>query len=772
MEVSLAPSRTRGRIRPRGRALLRVVAVALVFTLALFLRVRAAYTLPPDFDEDDYLRAGQIYARHIAAGDIAAIVDERVNYEHPPLTKLAFGAVLFATQPPQSYATPVEAFSGSTEAKQEIAAQARPLRLFGAVVGAATAGVVALANPLAGLLVAINSWHVKYTSQAMLEALPCLFATLALLTLRRWGRGGGGWWWAAAAAIGLAAASKYLYGVGAVAAVIWMLWRTRRPTTDPPTTRFRFLSLSKGSDSMGRAGDRRPTNRVGLWWSLVGGRWSIVAAWCLLALLAFYAANPALWPDPIGRLRDTIVFNVGYTTGAQVQETGLGWAYQLVWLSSAVPWHPGIAPLLLDGLFALLGALAWRAIWRDERLLALWFAANLLFLFFWPTKWPQYVLALTVPISIAAAYWLQAAAPVAREHWRAWRRADAAHVQPGALLWLLPGITLFGVTVVYPLLLQGALSMTIFSARDLRGGVSGLWAAFLRGLAGLAPPPKTPGYIGLGGMTFVLGWPDFLPVLRFNILWVAVSMMLATALGLWLATLLQRRGLRGRAFWRLLFILPWAIPEFVGALIFSTLFDDLFGPINALTGAKTDWLADTAPVLNAAALAQPVVDQLAAWRLAPLSETLAFVAGGLTTTKAFWVLVLLSMWVAFPFMMLIGTAALRTVPAEVYDAARVDGAGGWALWRAITWPLIRPTVLAGALLRGILLFNAFQIPLMLTNEPERAGTVTLAMVGYFAMRFDSDYTFAALLNTVVLGVAFLLIWLYNRRTRVVEGIEY
>jgi ABC-type sugar transport system permease subunit len=112
------------------------------------------------------------------------------------------------------------------------------------------------------------------------------------------------------------------------------------------------------------------------------------------------------------------------------------------------------------------------------------------------------------------------------------------------------------------------------------------------------------------------------------------------------------------------------------ALIFSTLFDDLFGPINALTGAKTDWLADTAPILNAVALAQPMVDQFAAWRLALLSETLAFVAGGLTTTKAFWVLVLLSVWVAFPFMMLIGTAALRTVPAEVYDAARVDGAGG------------------------------------------------------------------------------------------------
>jgi arabinogalactan oligomer / maltooligosaccharide transport system permease protein len=305
------------------------------------------------------------------------------------------------------------------------------------------------------------------------------------------------------------------------------------------------------------------------------------------------------------------------------------------------------------------------------------------------------------------------------------------------------------------------------------GGLAGLWVAVGRGLLGLPPATaNAPGYIGLGGNTFLLGSPDFLPILRFNILWVVVTMTLATALGLWLASLLQRRGLRGKAAWRLLFIVPWAIPEFVGALVWSTLFDDLFGPVNALLGTQTDWLADTTPVVDVAGAVKPLVDRLATWRLAPLSETLNFIAGTLTTTKGFWVLVLLSVWLAFPFMMLIGISALQAIPADVYDAARVDGAHGWRLWRTITWPLIRPTIWAGMLLRGILLFNAFHIPLMLASDPQRTGTVSLAMVGYFMIRYDSDYSFSALINTAVLGLAIALIWLFNRQTQVVEGIDY
>lgn len=775
MEVTLTPPRPASRARPWWRVALRVAAVLIVFALALSLRLRATALLPPDFDEDDYLFAGQRFAQHLAAGDLAGVVEERAIFEHPPLTKLVYGLLLIG-EGPQSYAEPVEWGKNATPSAPEIATQARTLRIFNALVGALTVAALAVINPLAGLLLAVNSWHIKYTSQAMLEGLPGLFAVFTLMLLRASRRNGDLPFWLAAAMLGLAAAGKYVYSIGAVGAVIWMLWRERRA----------------------QGVDRRGDGRVGR--LPVDMRTALLTlAWGAVSLLVFYAANPSLWFDPLGRMRESLQYWTDYAAGAHVRSAGFGWAQPLVWMLGAVPWHPGVLPVLLDGLFALLGLLALREIWRTDRLLALWFIAGMLFLFVWQTKWPQYILPMLVPVSLMAAAWLQARGSVVSEGWRAWRRRDgwARRQERGALLWLLPTAILAAALIVYPLVVQTALSMTDFQVRHIRDGIPGLLAATAQGVLGLLPadgggllgfvtgydssgqPVLTqaragsgPDYYGMGGIVFLLGWPDFLPILRFNVVWVVVTMALATVLGLWLASLLSRRGLRGRGLWQALFILPWAIPEFVGALTWNTLFDDAFGGINALTGGTTKWLSDPKPVLDVAGAVRPVAAQLSAWRLSPLGETLDFVAQGLTTNRPFWVMVLVGVWVAFPFMMLVSLAALRSVPAEVYDAARVDGADRWTLWRSITWPLIRPYIWSGVLLRGVLLFNAFHIALMLISDPQRVGTTTIAEVGYFVMRYDSAYSFAALLNSVVLAVAVILIWLFNRQTRVAQGVDY
>ncbi|MCU0491646.1 MAG: sugar ABC transporter permease [Chloroflexaceae bacterium] len=773
METTLTPPRVARRARPWLRATWRMLAVLAVLALALALRLHAVANLPADFDEDDYLRAGQLYAGHMARGDLVGVINERENYEHPPLTKLVFGGLLLA-QGPEAYASPVTAGKNDTPASAGTADKVRPLRTFSAVVGALTAALVALINPLAGLLVALNSWHIKYTSEAMLEALPCFFATLTLLLLLRSRRNGDGYFWLAALGLGLTAAGTYRYGAAGFAALAWFWWR--EPQTNP-----------------------RPAAAIGLeptmrnWFGLFGSRPVRLACWLGLALLMFYAFNPALWPNPLGRLRESILFNTGFATGSHVQQANLPWFQPLVWLLGAVPWHPGVFPLLLDGVFGLLALLHLNAEARrrrdaeelqivdvrstqyavrsTQRLIVWWFLANLLFLFFWPTKWPQYILALTVPVSLLAARWLADAALAARTRWRAWRASDKRQTR-AALPWLLPGLLFFALVVAYPLLLQTALATTWFNLPNLKAGLPTFWLDYGRGLLGFPVNDARPlPYFGTGAVIYVLGDKNTLPLIRFNVLWVAVTMLLATALGLWLANLLSRRGLRGRSAWQALFILPWAIPEFVGALVWNTLFDDTFGGINALTGMQTKWLRDPTPVVNVSAVVQPLVDGLNALFLSPLAQTLAFVAEGLSAPKAFWVMVLVGVWVCFPFMMLVSLAALRGVPPEVYDAARVDGASGWRLWRSITWPLIRPTVLAGLLLRGALLFNAFYIPQMLIGDTRPTGTATLSYIGYLVMRFDSAYSFAAMINTLVLAVAILLIWLYNRQTRVVDGVE-
>lgn len=736
MQISRPSPRTARRAATVRLIAVRTLAVALVFGLALFLRLLAVERLALDFDEDDYLRAGQLYAQHLAAGDLGAIVAERENYEHPPLTKLAYGAILLA-QGPAAYAEPVEALKDDAMPRppeaQRIRELVTPLRGFSALAGAATAGLVAVVNPLAGLVVALSSWHIKYTSQAMLEALPCLFAACSLLALGGSRRNGDARFWLAALFLGLTAAGTYRYAAGGFAAIGWIIWRGWRD------------------------GPRRAL--------LLAGAWGVVA------LLAFYAFDPALWLDPIGRLRESLLFNTSYSTAQHVREAGFPWFQPLLWLLGALPWNPGAVPLRIDGLFGLLALLAAGAMLRQEgaaRLAALWLLINLGFLFLWPTKWPQYILALSVPAALGASFWLTSA-------WRRWRsrpRATTAERKElrRALPWLWPAGLLFALVALYPIALELALAATNFQTVNLRAGQLGFWQAFARGALTLPPMEGNPlEYYGLGPVS-LSAWLLF--PLRFNITWVAATMALATALGLGLATILNRPGVRGRAAWRTLFILPWAIPEFVAALVWQTIFDDDFGALNNLLGARVKWLSDPTPLIDLRPLAGPLAELLGELRLAPLGETLFFLADGLSLPKAFWVLVLVSVWVCFPFMLLVSSAALRAVPDEVGDAAEVDGAGGWTRWRLITWPLAAPSVLAGALLRGALLFNAFYLPQLLIGESnlERTGTAPLAVIAYFGVIYG-DYPFAAYISAAVLLAAGLLLWLFNRGTRVVEGLE-
>lgn len=741
-------------VRARRIALRAGLALA-VFALALLLRLRAAEVMTVDFDEDDYLRAGQLYAQHLAAGDLRGVIDERENYEHPPLTKLAYGAIL-AAQGPASYAEPVTALKLDQLPRgadmQRVRELVPPLRRSGAVVGALTAGLVALASPLAGLLVALSSWQIQYTSSTMLEALPTLFAALCLLALQRSRRNGDIWFWLGAVALGLTAAGTYRYAAGGFAALIYLVGRQR----------------SAVSSQQSAAGLRPspPAPRL-----TPPAASLILLGWLALALLVFYAANPAIWLDPIGRLRDSLLFNADFSTSEHVRRAGFPWFQPLLWMLGASPWQQGAIPLRLDGAFGLLALLALPGMWRAGgalRLTTLWLLANLLFLLIWPTKWPQYALALTVPAALAAAHWLGGlpARWRGRPRWSALERRELRRATP----WLWPTALLLLAVAAYPLILQIGMAVSDFQARNIRPGQLAFWEALLRGALTLPPMAGNPlEFYGLGPVA-LSGW--LIEPLRFNVIWVAVSMALATALALWLAGLLQRRGLRGRAAWRSLFILPWAIPEFVGALIWSTIFDENFGALNNLTGVPVKWLSDPTPLLDLRIPVRPIRDLLETVRLAPIGDTLFFLAESLSPPKPFWVLVLVSVWVCFPFMLLISSAALRGIPDEIYDAARVDGASGWTLWRRITWPMIAPAIWGGVLLRGALLFNAFYLPQMLIglSNVERAGTVPLALIGYYAIT-NSDYVFAAYINTAILAAAAGLLWLFNRQTRVVEGSE-
>ncbi|MDH3248560.1 MAG: maltose ABC transporter permease MalF [Acidimicrobiia bacterium] len=173
----------------------------------------------------------------------------------------------------------------------------------------------------------------------------------------------------------------------------------------------------------------------------------------------------------------------------------------------------------------------------------------------------------------------------------------------------------------------------------------------------------------------------FVQVFIWNLVFALGSVFITFAIGLALANALQDERLRGRAIYRSIYILPYAIPAFLSVLIWRGLLNESFGQVNNLLESiglgAIPWLGDP-----------------------------------------FWAKVavlLVNAWLGFPYMFLITSGALTAIPEELKEAARVDGASAWRVFRTITLPLL--LVSTAPLLIGSFAFNFnnFVLIFMLTN---------------------------------------------------------
>ena len=351
----------------RSSQALRLGAVGLITALSLLLHAQAA-RLPIDFDEDDYMRAGQILADEIRTGNPAILLEDNYRIEHPQFVKVLSASVMPGMEPIQRIPElPVTANPYELMHRPTLAAVRRMEVAFGVLA----VSTLALVSPVAGILLATSTWAIKYTSQVMLESVPLLFSLLGV-ALYEFARGISSArrrrlaYIASAIGIGLAVGAKYPYAIAGLAIVVDRLRRTRRGET---------LRLK---DALG---------------------WSAIAA------LAFFAVNPYLWSDPIGRLIASAAYHPAYTTSEQVQSTGYPMWQQLIWLTQSVPWHDAqnifwvkfdtwMLPLALIGLVPLA---------RKRPVYAIWLGLGAVALLFWPTKWPQYLLTIAVPYALAGA---------------------------------------------------------------------------------------------------------------------------------------------------------------------------------------------------------------------------------------------------------------------------------------------------------------------------------------------------------------------------------
>src|SRR6185369_11191857 len=306
------------------RTLLYLVAVALVVALAFGMRAHAVNTLSIDYDEDDYLRAGQQYAHLIRTSDWRGFLDANYRPEHPPLAKIMIGLSILSA--PEKPLTP-DAATTAEPNKYLPRELVRPARMLNAIFGTITVLLLALVSPFAGFFLAIHTFTIKYDSQIMLEAFPALTSFLLALTYLQWKKKSqtrlNVWFVLSALFLGLTAASKYLYCVVGIAILIdWYL-------------------------------DARANEKVKVFL-----RNAIL--WGLMAFVIFLLSDPYLWPDPIGRLKESVLYHAGYaSTASEVQNADFPAWQPFFWLFfSPYWWQKGVFPFPFDlviTIFALVG---------------------------------------------------------------------------------------------------------------------------------------------------------------------------------------------------------------------------------------------------------------------------------------------------------------------------------------------------------------------------------------------------------------------------------
>ncbi len=707
--------------QPRFKLIARILAALLVILIAWNLRMRAVILLPGDYDEDDYLRAAQQYAALVRAGDWNGFTQTNYRAEHPPLAKILFGFSILSV--PEAPLIPDRPTTAEPD-KFLPAAQLHSARTSGAIIGTMTVALISLVNPLAGLFLAIHAMTIKYVDQVMLEALPALTSLAMVLAYlkSKTAQRKTGWLMASAILLGLTAASKYLYCVAGIAILAdWML-DARKDENAP-----------------------RP--------------YAAMVLWGLLALIVFFATDPYLWPDPLGRLRDSVLYHAAYSSGAsEVQDAGLPFWQPLVWLNtSPYSWHKGVFLFGLDPLIALLAAFGLSRLWKKERVHVLWLGIGIFFLLIWPTKWPQYIIMLTAPLALAAANGVMTLIIQPLQNWLTRPKSKIFPIKSHSDLrqawpWLIPGLLAFAIFTLIPLFFQLGVSLTDFNSISIKDGLNGgIWREVWGGLTGSIQPvatefPFRAREVHFTGPRTYLPTLDFITgngVLVFNILWTIVSVALQAALGIGAALLLWQRGIKFRRGWEAVFILPWAIPEMIGALMWL----NVFAP-------TTGWLSLAAQTYG---------------KNIPFGFLL-----GWEHSSSLWALVLLiaAVWYGFPFMMLAASAGLKLVPVEVFDAAQLDGASAWQTFRHVTWPLLMPLVIPAIIVRGIFAFNQFYL-----FQTFQIGSGTLATLsynffnpsGYF---INGQFAVSAVLNIITLIILIGFVILFNRWSKAGEGVTY
>jgi multiple sugar transport system permease protein len=287
-------------------------------------------------------------------------------------------------------------------------------------------------------------------------------------------------------------------------------------------------------------------------------------------------------------------------------------------------------------------------------------------------------------------------------------RAHRRQVEGWALM--VPVLAIMSVVTFYPLLRTVFLSFTD---------------------AELPVGETAPQWVGLDNYGYVLTDPDFLDALIRTLHFTIVSVVVELVLGILLGLLLNQQ-FRGRMLVRTIVILPWALPTIVNGMLWRLSFNPDYGAVNA-------------------ALTQlHIIDQYRSW-LGDVDIVMDMV-------------ILADVWKNYALVALVVLAALQTIPSDLYEAMRIDGAGAWSRFWNLTIPGILGPLTVVMVLRLIDCFRVFDIIYVMTRGGPADATKTLSFFVYqesFAfLRAGSGASYAiicAIMSAILIAIYIFLL---------------
>ncbi len=245
-------------------------------------------------------------------------------------------------------------------------------------------------------------------------------------------------------------------------------------------------------------------------------------------------------------------------------------------------------------------------------------------------------------------------------------------------------------------------------------------------------------FVGIAQFVSVFREQLFWSILLKTVIWTGANIFFHVTIGVFLAVVLHQNFIRGRAIWRVLLILPWALPQYITALTWRGMFNYEFGAVNLLIVKY---------------LHLPPVQ----WLTSPF--------------EAFLAVIIANVWLGFPFMMVIALGGLQSIPDDLYEAAKVDGASKWFQFWNITAPLLRPVMIPAITLGIVWTFNNINVVWLVSNGGEPADS-THILVSYVYKAAFNFYRFgwAAALSVVIFAILFTFSQVFLKRTRAAEAV--